>query len=57
MNTSGKGKSFKFTVHGRSDSHYATDPESCRSVTGTVVYLFDAPIMFSCVTQKHVILP
>ena len=43
-------------IHGRSDSNYATDPESRRSITGTVVYLNDAPIAFSSVTQKHVTL-
>ena len=52
----GKDKSFKFTIRGRSDSNYATDPKSRRSVTGTVVYLNDAPIMFGSVTQKHVTL-
>ena len=52
----GKDKSFEFCVRGRSDSNYATDPESRRSVTGTVVYLNDAPIVFGSVTQKHVTL-
>jgi hypothetical protein len=53
-----EGQSFqvKFVIRGRSDSNYATDPESRRSVTGTVVYLCDAPIMFSSLTQKHVTL-
>jgi hypothetical protein len=32
----------------------STDPESRRDVTGTVVYLYDVPIVFSSVTQKHV---
>ena len=52
----GKDKNFKFKIRGRSDSNYATDPESRRSITGTVVYLNDAPIAFSSVTQKHVML-
>jgi hypothetical protein len=52
----GKDKTYEFVVRGRSDSNYATDPESRRSVTGTVVYLNDAPIMFGSVTQKHVTL-
>jgi hypothetical protein len=52
----GKDKSFKFPIRGRSDSNYATDPESWRSITGTVLYLNGAPIMFGSVTQKHVTL-
>jgi hypothetical protein len=52
----GKDRNFKFKIHGRSDSNYATDPESRRSITGTVVYLNDSPIAFSSVTQKHVTL-
>ncbi|KAL7474764.1 hypothetical protein ACHAW6_000717 [Cyclotella cf. meneghiniana] len=52
----GKDKNFMFKIRGRSDSNYATDPESRRSVTGTIVYLNDAPIAFSSVTQKHVTL-
>lgn len=55
-NWDGKDKSFKFNIHCRSDSNYATDPKSRRSVTGTVVYLNDVPIAFSSVTQKHVTL-
>jgi hypothetical protein len=31
----GKDKSFKFTIRGRSDSNYATDPKSPHSVTAT----------------------
>eukprot|EP00804_Cyclotella_cryptica_P002709 CCRYP_009620-RA/>CCRYP_009620-RA protein AED:0.39 eAED:-0.09 QI:0/0/0/0.5/1/1/2/0/355 len=52
----GKDKNFKFKIRGRSNSNYATDPESRRSITGTVVYLNDAPIVFSSATQKHVTL-
>ncbi len=52
----GKDKNFTFKICGRSDLNYATDPESRRSVTGMIVYLNDAPIAFSCVTQKHVML-
>jgi hypothetical protein len=52
----GKDKSYKFKVRGRSDSNYATDPETRKSVTGNVVYLNDAPIMFQSVTQKTVTL-
>ena len=52
----GKDREFKFKIRGRSDSNYATDPDSRRSITGTVVYLNDSPIAFSSVTQKHVTL-
>ena len=52
----GKDKSFKFVIRGRSDSNYATDRDTRRSVTGTVVYLNEAPIIFGSVTQKHVTL-
>jgi hypothetical protein len=52
----GKDKTFKFVIRGRSDSNYAADPESRRSVTGTVVYFCDSPIMISSLTQKHVTL-
>ena len=52
----GKDRSFKFVIRGRSDSNYATDKDTRRSVTGTVVYLNEAPIVFGSVTQKHVTL-
>jgi hypothetical protein len=55
-NWDGKDKNFRFKICGHLDSNYATDPESRRSVTDTVVYLNDAPIAFSSVTQKHVTL-
>jgi hypothetical protein len=51
-----KDKNFKFKIRGHSDSNYATDPDSRRSTTGTVVYLNDASIAFSSVMQKHVTL-
>jgi hypothetical protein len=52
----GKDKSFKFKIRGRSDSNYATDKETRRSITGSVVYLNDAIVMFQSSTQKHVTL-
>ncbi|KAL7480971.1 hypothetical protein ACHAW6_006644 [Cyclotella cf. meneghiniana] len=52
----GKDKKFMLKICGRSDSNYATDPESSRSITGMIVYLNDSPIEFSSVTQKHVTL-
>ena len=55
-NWDGKDTSFRFKIRGRLDSNYLTDAESRRSIMGTVVYLHDAPISFSSVTQKHVTL-
>ena len=52
----GKDKSFVFKFSGRSDSNYATDRETRRSITGSVVYLNDAIVMFQSATQKHVTL-
>jgi hypothetical protein len=47
---------FKFTIHGRSDSNYATNPDDRRSVSGGRVFLNGAPIMFRSGTQKFVTL-
>ena len=52
----GKEKNFKFKIQSKSDLNYATDPESRRRITGTAVYLNDASMAFSSVTQKHVTL-
>ena len=38
-------KGYKFKVGGRSDSDYATDPESRRSILGSRVSVNDAPVM------------
>ena len=48
----GKDKNFNFKVSGRSDSDYATDPETRKSVTGTRVSVNDAPVMCRSSTQK-----
>ena len=40
----------------RSDSNYAADPETRRSVTGTRVSLCGVPVMWRSVTQKFVTL-
>ena len=48
----GKDKNFKFKVSGRSDSDYATDPETRKSVTGTRVSVNDAAVMCRSSTQK-----
>jgi hypothetical protein len=45
-------KDFKFKIGGRSNSNYATDPETRRSITGTRVSLNEAPVMWRSATQK-----
>jgi hypothetical protein len=55
--TEGELKTFKFRVKGRSDSNFATDPATRRSVTGYSVFLEGAPTatkskMQECVTTS-----
>ena len=47
-------KDFKFTIGGRSDSDYATNPDTRKSVTGCRVLLNGAPVAWCSSTQKHV---
>ena len=47
---------FEFEITGRSDSNYATDPETRRSVSGTRVSLNGAPVSWRSSTQRHVTL-
>ncbi len=47
---------YKFRIHGRSDSDYATNPDDRRSVSGGRVFVNDVPISFRSVTQKFVML-
>jgi hypothetical protein len=42
----GIDKTVEFVVSGRSDSEYASDPETRRSVSGGTVFLFD-PVIFA----------
>jgi len=49
-------KDFKFIISGRSDSDYAKDPDTRRSVTGTRVSVNGAPTAWRSATQKHVTL-
>ena len=49
-------KDFEFSIHGRSDSNYATHPDDRRSVSGGRVFLNGAPITFKSATQKFVTL-
>ena len=51
----GKDKDYLFKIHGMSDSDYAKDPETRRSVSGYATFLNDAPVtakskMQECVT-------
>jgi hypothetical protein len=51
----GRDKGHKFKIHGYSDSDYAKDPETRRSVSGYATFLEDAPVtangrMQDCVT-------
>ena len=46
----GKDNNFKFKICSRSDSNYATDPDSRRSIADSVLYLNNTSIVFSCVT-------
>lgn len=47
---------FEFRIKGRSDSTYASDQTTMRSVTGTTVFLEDAPVAMKCFQQKTVTL-
>ena len=49
-------KSYKFNIHGRSDSNYAKRVEDWKSVTGYSTYLNDAPIFNKSKTQNNVTL-
>jgi hypothetical protein len=47
---------FQFKIRGRSDSDYAKDTQTRRSVSGYVVYLEEFPVMHRSATQKRVAL-
>ena len=47
---------FEFIISGKSDSDYAKQPEDRRSISGSIIYLEGAPVMFKSATQKHVAL-
>ena len=47
---------YKFKIHGRSDSDYATNPDDRRSISGGRVFVNDVPISFRSATQKFVTL-
>ena len=47
---------YKFRIHGRSDSNYATNPDDRRSILGGRVFVNDVPILFRSVTQNFMTL-
>ena len=47
---------YRFKIHGRSDTDYATNPDDRRSISGGRVFVNDVPISFRSVTQKFVTL-
>ena len=47
---------YKFKLHGRSDSDYATNLDDRRSISGGRVFVNDVPISFRSITQKFVTL-
>lgn len=42
----------KLRIHGRSDANISTDPDNCKSVSGTAVYLEDTPVMARSGSQE-----
>ena len=49
-------KDHVFTIRGSSDSNYATDPDTRKSVSGYSVFLEEAPVAMKSLTQKCVTL-
>jgi len=47
---------YKFKIHGRSDSDYATNPDDLRSISSGRVFVNGAPISFRSAMQKFVTL-
>ena len=47
---------FEFKVRGKSDLNSATNPTNCRSITGKVTYLEDAPVVIASKQQEGVTL-
>ena len=47
---------YKFKIHGRLDSDYATNPNDCRSISGGHVFMNDVPISFQSIKQNFVTL-
>jgi hypothetical protein len=47
---------YKFKIHCRSDSDYATNPGDQKSISGGLVFVNDIPISFRSFTQKFVML-
>ena len=55
-NWNGRDKDFQFKIHGMSDSDYAKDPETRRSVSGYATFLNDAPVTMKSKMQECVTL-
>jgi hypothetical protein len=43
---------FKLRIHGKSDANMSSDPESRKSISGTAVYLEEAPVMARSGSQE-----
>ncbi len=52
----GKDENFIWTITGRCESNYGTNPDDQKSVSGTQVFLDNSPIMAKSSTQKIVTL-
>ena len=50
----GKDRNFEFIIRGKSDSDFAKDPETRRSVKGWAVFLEDAPISMKSKMLEYV---
>ena len=53
-NLDGISMDYKFKVTVNTDSDYARCPNTIISITGSVVYLNEMPVMFQCSNQKTV---
>ena len=49
-------KNFEFIVKGRADANYATDPTTCKSISGYSVFLEEAPVSMKSGQQASVTL-
>ena len=47
-------KKFKFKIHGRSDSDFSGNKDDRRSISGSPVFVNNAPVLFRSNTQKTV---
>ena len=47
-------KDFEILISGKSDSYYTKQTEDRMSISGSVIYLEGAQVVFKNTTQKHV---